>query len=675
MIVPFILLASLVVLIPAFGILDDVWTIGVVSAVLAATLMIIAIAMPTGQFARFMRLLRPVLVLALGAPALWMLLQVVPMPARALANPIWASASAALNQRFVGAITVDIGATLLSLVQYCAVVAVALVTAAVTLDRERARLVLYALVVVTTLVVVRQFALDITSFDRSHADGSSDWTYASTVAVVGVLLSCAATIQAAERLQRSGRPRRSKTSRISLFSAAILSLIICAAAVFTSTRPVIIIATLLGTGTLLAVYAVRRWLIGLWSGAGLALATAIGLVGAFGAIPVNKNVDLTIALSTQDQIVTEHMLVDAAPTGSGAGTFNALLPIYRDIGAASHEDPTAAAAIAIEMGPAFLWGAVIMALFGAWTLFNRSLSRGHDYIYSAAGAGALVSLPIMALADRGILNFGASLLVAVLCGLAFAQSLSGAARDVMSLELQDRSDQPDGQERRTRPSPLPTFDRTWPRVALAVFGLLLTEQAAWILSAERYSHEQNAGPTDTLHDEIGKGASVAVVRGDLWAASGFSLLARQPWVDLNARQPHDSIPEPALNAFTRALHYSPHRGDVWLTLAALASQYRLAGYDAGALLKMSYYTAPNELALLPLRLRIALAGGDQALGEPELREMIKGDISRVISRQPVLRPALVTAYRSASPNGKALVENLISQLDPDYLKTIRAQYP
>ena len=119
------------------------------------------------------------------------------------------------------------------------------------------------------------------------------------------------------------------------------------------------------------------------------------------------------------------MLSDVAPVGYGAGMFEALLPVYRDIGGmASREHPTAAAAITVEMGRAFFYGLIIVALFAAWTLFNRSLSRGHDYIYAAAGAGALISLLIMAFVNGGMLNFGASLMIGVLFGLAFAQSLS-----------------------------------------------------------------------------------------------------------------------------------------------------------------------------------------------------------------------------------------------------------
>jgi hypothetical protein len=168
-------------------------------------------------------------------------------------------------------------------------------------------------------------------------------------------------------------------------------------------------------------------------------------------------------------------------------------------------------------------------------------------------------------------------------------------------------------------------------------------------------------------------ASIAMVRGDLWAESAFALVA-QPWTDPAAELGRDNNPEPALNAFARTLHYSPHRGDVWLMLAALANRGRPAGYDTRALLKMSYYTAPNELGLLPLRLSVAL-GSDAVVSEPELREMVKQDISLVLSRQSALRPALVAAYRSASVGGKKFVENLISEVDPGYLKTIRTQYP
>ena len=89
---------------------------------------------------------------------------------------------------------------------------------------------------------------------------------------------------------------------------------------------------------------------------------------------------------------------------------------------------------------------------------------------------------------------------------------------------------------------------------------------------------------------------------------------------------------------------------------------------------MSYYSAPNELSLLLVRLHVAL-GAAAAANDPELRDMIKGDISLVLTRQPAFRPALAAAYQSAWGNGKIFAERLISEVDPGWLKTIRTQYP
>ena len=490
---------------------------------------------------------------------------------------------------------------------------------------------------------------------------------------MGIVLACAMAIQALNQLGRSGRPQRSRTKAVVVLSLAILSFFICGAAILIPVNPAILAAALFGASMLLAVFTIRRWLLGPWGTAGLVAVAAIGLLGAFATIPFKKNTDLVTALSTQTQAATERMLSDAGPVGSGAGTFQALLPIYQDIGAgASQEHPTAAALIAIGMGSAFLWCSIIVVLIGGCMLFNRSLARGHDYIYAAAGAGALILLPIMAFADGGLLDLGASLVIGVLCGLAFAQSQSGAARavaarTVVRLALQDSSGERHDHERKALPT---IFDKTWPRFALAFFGFLLTLQAAWIISAERYFPAQNAVATGAAPQEVWKAAAIAKVRGDLWAASGFALVT-QPWANPSAQPDQDGIPESALNNFTRALRYSPHRGDVWLMLAAFGNRYKPAGYDTAALLKMSYYTAPNELHLLPLRLHVALASD---VRDTELRDMIKRDVGLVLSRLPALEPALVAAYRSAPTDGKVFAENLISEVDPRYLKTMRTEH-
>jgi hypothetical protein len=55
--------------------------------------------------------------------------------------------------------------------------------------------------------------------------------------------------------------------------------------------------------------------------------------------------------------------------------------------------------------------------------------------------------------------------------------------------------------------------------------------------------------------------------------------------------------------------------------------------------------------------------------------MARRDISLILTRAPALKPALVDAYRSASPAGKAFAERVISEIDPGYLSIARAGFP
>jgi hypothetical protein len=227
-----------------------------------------------------------------------------------------------------------------------------------------------------------------------------------------------------------------------------------------------------------------------------------------------------------------------------------------------------------------------------------------------------------------------------------------------------------------------TSDKTWLRLALVLFSVFLFAQAAWILLAERHRLNYTKLPFDrktaamafTEQDEISYAASVAVVRGDLWAESAFTY-GSQLWIDrateLNAG---DQLNTEARTTLTRALRYSPHRGDVWLMFAALANKYKWSGYQPSSLLKMSYYTAPNELALFPLRLNVALHAKG-VMDDAELQDMVRRDINVILTRAPALKPALVAAYRSAPPQGKVFAERVISEIDPGYLGVVRAGYP
>jgi hypothetical protein len=85
-------------------------------------------------------------------------------------------------------------------------------------------------------------------------------------------------------------------------------------------------------------------------------------------------------------------------------------------------------------------------------------------------------------------------------------------------------------------------------------------------------------------------------------------------------------------------------------------------YQPSLLLKMSYYTAPNELALFPLRLNVSLYAKG-VIDDAEFQHMVRRDIGDILTRAPALKPALVAAYRSALPEGKVFAER-VSEIDP-----------
>jgi hypothetical protein len=429
----FIILCSLLALLPSLMLVDGIAANGLVSAIGACGIVAVAFTLHTSDLNRFSRLLGPTAFIVLFIPCLWMLLQVLPIPTQSLANPIWISTSAALGKPFVGAISVDIGATLLSLARYCAGLAAALVTAAITLNKQRAESVLSLLTAVAALIAVELIGFDLDYLRLSGFDRAA----ALNIAVIGFILSCATTIRAYEHLDTpSTRHRNLRMKAKVAASTSIAAFVICLSAILLSADAVLLLAALFGAGILISVLAIRRWRLGLWGQAGTAALAAVAVAGFFAVVPAKKDASLTLALSTHGQISSiERMLSDAKWGGAGAGSFEALLPIYRDSEVDSFEIPTAAATIAIEMGQPFLWASVIVFLVGASMLFRRALLRGRDYVYSSAGAACIVALLISLFASNGILAPTASLMISILCGLAFAQSKSGSNREGPAKEL------------------------------------------------------------------------------------------------------------------------------------------------------------------------------------------------------------------------------------------------
>src|SRR5437660_933277 len=97
----------------------------------------VAIDVRPGEGTHLARVFRPMAVVAI-LPALWMTIQLLPIPGSGLLHPIWVSAREALHNSTWGSISIDTGATLIALTQYLTVIGVAFAAAAVSIDRERA---------------------------------------------------------------------------------------------------------------------------------------------------------------------------------------------------------------------------------------------------------------------------------------------------------------------------------------------------------------------------------------------------------------------------------------------------------------------------------------------------------------------------------------------------------
>jgi len=425
-----LLLASLIGVSPEILVIDETLIDGFILAIVAMGIAIVALNMRSGEAGRLIELLRPVSIIAL-IPAIWMLIQIVPLPIIGWAHPVWTSAAAALGRSIAGTISIDTGATLLSLARYFCLTGVLLLSTAVSLDRERASLVLMLLTGVTTLIAAELMSYHLGYFGSFLGEFSDTVKHAQALdsAALGLILSTSLGIRAFERheTRRKGAGRTPAKLALVLVACAA-AFAICLAALLPNWDRTLIFGISYGLGTLISVAAIRWLRIGRWGKFGL---VALAIFGAFGFIattPAIQDVDLTLAWSSRasgSDAIAQRILSDVAWTGTGAGTFEFLVPIYRAVdetGVATA--PTGAASIAIELGRPMLLVVMSMTLLGIWMLIHGALRRGRDSFYPAAGAGCLVALLILAFGNTGVLGPATSVLAGAILGLALAQSRS-----------------------------------------------------------------------------------------------------------------------------------------------------------------------------------------------------------------------------------------------------------
>jgi hypothetical protein len=417
------ILVVLILASPAILLWDGLITQGLVAGMAAIALLITSGALRPAEAGFLTSVIRPLLVIV-AVPTLWILIQTLPLST--FAHPIWTSAEVALAHPLAGAISIDRGTSVLALGQYLSLAAVAFLSAAVAIDRQRAEWLLFALTIAVSAVALIALADDL----------YFSWLVACTraeaidCASVGTIIASAACIRSVERAEsRRESSQQSVSALARTFVASRAAVALCAAALLLDRKPPVLFATGYGLFALAGVMIIRRFgfgplgIIGL---VGPALAVAILLLSAHPS-EHGTSLLLTFAAPASPALLalSEHMLGDAPLVGTGAGSFAALAPIYRQINDPSVDcPPTTVAALAIELGRPVLWVIVAATTAAVVMLLRASLHRGRDSLYPAMGGSCMITLLLLAFTNAGLSGTAIGLITATAVGLAFAQSKS-----------------------------------------------------------------------------------------------------------------------------------------------------------------------------------------------------------------------------------------------------------
>jgi len=113
--------------------------------------------------------------------------------------------------------------------------------------------------------------------------------------------------------------------------------------------------------------------------------------------------------------------------------------------------------------------------------------------------------------------------------------------------------------------------------------------------------------------------------------------------------------ERALATAKHSLSSSPHSSSIWLLVAMLQGQGQARASNAEAL-KTSYLTSPADVSLIPTRL--AIVSTSAGISDDELKSLARSDIRLILTRRPDLKPAITSAYRRSSSEGKAFIDEV-----------------
>jgi hypothetical protein len=234
--------------------------------------MLLMAAAPQSEITNTFRLLKRISV-AILLPAAWMLLQIAPIPFASLVNPIWPTASAALNEpSLLGHLSLDPASTLRCLMLYLTIVALVVATIIITQDRQNAETTLFVLCTVTA-VMSAELLLSRHGSLVGNVEAAATCVAAS---IAGTLLNAAAITLLIERhLSRRDREASPFGPLLPRFGLCLAAATLCAAANLSVAPGDAVVATGFGLMFILIIALVRRFAVQSWS-----LGVLLAIVGS-----------------------------------------------------------------------------------------------------------------------------------------------------------------------------------------------------------------------------------------------------------------------------------------------------------------------------------------------------------------------------------------------------------
>lgn len=426
----FYLLVLLICATPALLIINSPIGDGIIPAISALALAFAARTIRPGQADHFLTLARPVAIVVV-IPAVWILVQILPLEIPGVSNPIWDSASVGIGHPIRGGISIDPGFTLLSLSRYVTMMAILFLSMLASLDRHRAEWVLFSLTTATALTALVLIGDDLAGVNALFTtENTLPGIGALDSTALGLILSAASAIGALERFETQRIKGDSSIATLAMvFVFCVAAFAACGLAIFLHATGFLILAAGSGLATLASVVLMRRLGLGPWGYSAIGSVTIVIAVSVVAMQPASRITTLTLPLASHvvsPSSVTERILAASPWTGTGAGTFAALIPIYRDADevVTDYSPPNVATKIAIEAGRPAVWTVLFIAIAAAATLLRGALRRGRDSFYPAAGASSIVTLVLLSFTDVGLVETSTSVVASAVIGLAFGQRLS-----------------------------------------------------------------------------------------------------------------------------------------------------------------------------------------------------------------------------------------------------------